>query len=122
MDLEEFVEVRAGDAQELHPFQQGDAAVLGLIQHALVELQERELAIEIELRRLEVGVVHGCEVWRRRCESMMMLRRTGTRRPRFWGRRPRSRWRRSTSVPRACAAQTSRRQPPRRNPDPDRAR
>jgi hypothetical protein len=57
-DLEEFVEVCAGDAQEPYSFQQGNTAILGLIEHALVELQEREFTVDIELRRLQVGVVH----------------------------------------------------------------
>ena len=60
-DLEELVEVRARNAQELHAFQQRDALVLGLLQHALIELQERQFPVDIELRRLQVGVVHALE-------------------------------------------------------------
>ncbi len=51
-DLEELVEIGARDAQELHPLEQRNAAVLGLLQHALIELQKRQLAIDVELRRL----------------------------------------------------------------------
>ena len=61
-DLEELVEIGAGDAEESHPLEQRNAAVLGLIQHALVELEKRELAIDVELRYLQVGVVHGGRV------------------------------------------------------------
>jgi hypothetical protein len=51
-NLEELVEIGARNAQELDPFEQGNAAVLRLFQHALIEFQERQLAIDVELRRL----------------------------------------------------------------------
>ena len=51
-DLEELVEVGAGDAEEPDPFEQGYAAVLRLFQHALIEFQERQFPIDVELRRL----------------------------------------------------------------------
>ena len=51
-DLEEFVEIGAGDAQELDPFEQRYAAVLRLLQHALIEFQKGQLPIDVELRRL----------------------------------------------------------------------
>ena len=57
-DLEELVEVRARDAQELDAFQQRDALVLRLLQYALIEFEERQFPVDIELRRLQVGVVH----------------------------------------------------------------
>src|SRR5580700_5154101 len=60
-DLEEFVEVGARDAQKPHPLEQRDAAVLGLLQHALIELEKREFSIDVELRYLQVDVVHGCD-------------------------------------------------------------
>ena len=49
-------------AQEMHrnltPFEQRDAAVLGLLQHALIELQERQLPVDVELRGLQICVIH----------------------------------------------------------------
>ena len=47
-DLEEFVQVRAGDAQVLQAFEQRNARILGLRQHTEVELQLRQLAVEEE--------------------------------------------------------------------------
>jgi hypothetical protein len=38
-DHEELVEVRAEDREELHPLEQGHARVLGLFEHAPVELE-----------------------------------------------------------------------------------
>ena len=49
--LEELVEVRAGNGEELHPFQQGNRRIQGLIEDALVELQPAQLAIEEARRR-----------------------------------------------------------------------
>jgi len=45
--LEELVEVAAEDGQELGPFQQGEARVLGEGQHACVERQPGQLTIEV---------------------------------------------------------------------------
>jgi len=53
-DHEEFVEVRAGDGEELQPLQGGDARIEALLEHALVEGQPRELAIDEEARVVEV--------------------------------------------------------------------
>ena len=36
-DLEELVEIRGNDAEELQPFEQRDGGILGLVEHALVE-------------------------------------------------------------------------------------
>jgi hypothetical protein len=58
-NLKKLIEVRARDAQELHALQQRYAAVLGLFQDPLVELEERQLAVDVKLRNLEVDVVHG---------------------------------------------------------------
>ena len=57
-DLEELIEVAAGDAQELQPLEQRHPGVEGLIEHALVELQEREFAVDVVLGRLEVRRIH----------------------------------------------------------------
>ena len=51
-NLEELVEIRAGDAQESDPLEQRNAAVLGLFQHPLIEFQKRQFAIDVELRNL----------------------------------------------------------------------
>ena len=48
--LEELVEVAADDGQEAQPFEQGQALVFGVLEHAPVELQQRQLAIQ-ERRR-----------------------------------------------------------------------
>ena len=52
---EELVEVRAGDAEELHPLEQRVRLVARLREHALVELQPAQLAIDVERRVLQVG-------------------------------------------------------------------
>ncbi len=49
-DLEEFVEVGGADAQETQPFQQRHARVLGLREHAGIELQRRQFAVDEVLR------------------------------------------------------------------------
>ena len=46
--LEELVEVAAEDRQELEPLQQRRARVQRLVEHAAVELEPGELAIEVE--------------------------------------------------------------------------
>ena len=48
-DFEEFVQVRARDAQELDALQHGQPGIPGLFQHALIELEKRQLAIDIKL-------------------------------------------------------------------------
>ncbi len=49
-DLEELVQVAADDAQEPQPLEQRHRRVLGLRQHAPVELEQAELAVEEVLR------------------------------------------------------------------------
>jgi hypothetical protein len=53
-DLEELVQVRGDDAEEAQPLERRHRAVLGLGQHAAVELQRLQLAIQEMLR----GVAH----------------------------------------------------------------
>ena len=53
-DLEKFVEIRAGDAEKFHPLQQRRGGVQRFVEHALVELQPAQLAID------EVGRPEGC--------------------------------------------------------------
>ena len=50
--LEELVQVRADDAEELHPLQQRVLRVERLVEHALVELQPAQFAID-EMSRAE---------------------------------------------------------------------
>ena len=47
-DHEELVEV-VGDRAELHPLEQRHVRVLGELEHAVVELQPRQLAVEVQL-------------------------------------------------------------------------
>ena len=51
---EELVEVGADDGNELEALEQGRALVLGLVQHPPVELEPGELAVQIELGRVQV--------------------------------------------------------------------
>ncbi len=46
-DLEELVEIAAGDAQELQAFEQRIGDVLGLFEYAPVELQQRQLTVDV---------------------------------------------------------------------------
>jgi hypothetical protein len=53
-DHEELVEVGRADRAELHALEQRDRLVLGQLEHARVELQPRELAVEVEVRSGEI--------------------------------------------------------------------
>ena len=57
-DLEEFVEVGAGDAQEAQALQQRHLRVLRLRQHAEVEIQLRQFAVEVQ-RRIAQRIAFG---------------------------------------------------------------
>ena len=46
-DLEELVEVAGEDGQEAHALEQRVALVDGLVQHAVVELEPRQLAVDV---------------------------------------------------------------------------
>src|SRR5262249_27984175 len=50
-DLEELVQVRAENAQELEPLEQRVRRVARLFEHAMIELEPAELTIEIMLGR-----------------------------------------------------------------------
>src|SRR5690349_24297069 len=52
-NFEELVEVAGRDAQELEPFEQRDLFVERLREHALVEFEQRKLAIDVLLGRAE---------------------------------------------------------------------
>ena len=70
-DLEELVEVGAGNAQELQPLQQRHVVVHRLRKHAPVELQQRQLAVDVQLGIAEVDGVHGPRVMQRAwCASL----------------------------------------------------
>ena len=49
-DLEELVEVGVGDAQERQPLEQRHVVVFGQFEHAAVELELRQLAVDVQLR------------------------------------------------------------------------
>src|SRR3712207_8029033 len=46
-DHVELVEVAGEDRQELHPLQQGEGVVLRQLEHAGVEVQPRQLAVDV---------------------------------------------------------------------------
>jgi hypothetical protein len=58
-DLEELVEICAGDAEEFQPFEQRIGRVERLLQHALVELQPAQFAAD-EMLGFEWLALHGC--------------------------------------------------------------
>ena len=53
-DHEELVQVGAEDGQELDAFEQRMPAIVRLFQHAAVELEPAQLAVEVERRVLEI--------------------------------------------------------------------
>src|SRR5262249_60814154 len=58
-DLEELVQVAAGDAQKLQPLEQRHRFIECLIENALVELEKRQFPIDVMLRCFEVWGIHG---------------------------------------------------------------
>src|SRR5262245_46137018 len=81
---EELVEVRAGDRGELETLQQRRARVCGLFEHALVEGEPGQLAIEEERFTIDVGhyaTVGGCtRIWRPNVSTNMSARAVAARR------------------------------------------
>ena len=73
-DFEEFVQVGAGDAEELQPLQQRGAGIAGLLQYPLVELQQTEFAVDVEVGMTEIGGVHAVP-WARSQPVIMPDRR-----------------------------------------------
>src|SRR5204863_662463 len=57
-DLEELIEIAAGDAQELQPLEQRHRLIEGLVEHPLVELEERQFPVDVMLGRPEVRRIH----------------------------------------------------------------
>ena len=99
-DHEELVEVRRVDRAELHALQQRDARVLGELEHALVELEPRQLAVEVE--RAD-----------RRGRALGGLGRAGRCRSRLVIDRARQRPRESSCYRPASSSRTPSRSPPR---------
>ena len=76
---EELVEVVRRDRGELQALEQRDVGVLGELEHALVELQPRQLAVEVQLGIGEVdGLVGRPPAAVRRCSRAPMLARTSS--------------------------------------------
>ena len=61
-DHEELVQVRLPDRAELDALEQRDRVVLGELEDAVVELEPRELAVEVELRGLRSGAATAASV------------------------------------------------------------
>jgi len=57
--LKEFVQVRAGDTQKAQALKQRNSLILSLRKHALVELEQAQLAINVQIRRWQDRCVHG---------------------------------------------------------------
>ena len=53
-DFEELVEVRVGDAQERQPFEQRHVVILRHFEHAPIEFELRQLAVDVQLGALQV--------------------------------------------------------------------
>jgi len=53
-NLEKLVQIGAGDAQEFEAFKQRCGRILGLFEHAPVELELAQFAVEIEFRFAQV--------------------------------------------------------------------
>ena len=68
-DLEELIEVRAGDAEKPDALQQRQRFVVHLREHALVEVEKRQLPIDVVLGSLEIHVEHGGDAVRRSPED-----------------------------------------------------
>jgi hypothetical protein len=66
-DLEELVHVAREDQQELQAFQQRRALVQRLVQHAGVEREQRQLAVDVQPPLAEVGHRGGGRIIGRRC-------------------------------------------------------
>ncbi|MNI38929.1 hypothetical protein D3C73_930900 [compost metagenome] len=65
-NFEELVQVAGEDQQKLQPLQQWIGLVQRLLQHADVELQLRELAVDVQAAVIQAG---NGQRWRRRCHG-----------------------------------------------------
>ncbi len=77
-DHEELVEVARYDRVKLQPLEQRNRLAVGLGQAAGVELEPRELSVQIEGARPQVGLL-GLPLRRRKCRSGQAPRREGRR-------------------------------------------
>ena len=62
-DLEELVEIVRRDAQELEPLEQRHFLIERLREYPLVELEQRQFAIDVVLGGAEIGLIHGATIW-----------------------------------------------------------
>ncbi|MNR09228.1 hypothetical protein D3C85_1254210 [compost metagenome] len=78
-NLEELVQVAGEDQQKLQPLQQWIGLVQRLFQHADVELQLRQLAMDVQAAVIQTGNsdrrYHGCHVDHHRGRSRLHLQR-----------------------------------------------
>ena len=70
-NLEEFVEIVRRDAQELEPLEQRHLFIERLREHAPVEFEQRQFAIDVVLGGAEIWLVHGAEDWFRAMKSQL---------------------------------------------------
>jgi len=54
--LEKLVQIRAGNAEELQALEQGILLILCLLEHALVELQPAQLAVQVTVMRCQFHI------------------------------------------------------------------
>src|SRR5204862_179705 len=57
-NLEELIEIAAGDAEEPEPLEQRHRLIERLVEHPLIELEKRQLAIDVVLGCLEIRRIH----------------------------------------------------------------
>ena len=57
-NLEELVEIRRRDAEELQPLEQRDARIHRLLEHAQIERELRQLAVDVVVGKFEIQRVH----------------------------------------------------------------
>src|SRR5207302_1488987 len=57
-NLEELIEIAAGDAEEPEPLEQRHRLIERLLEHPLIELEKRQLAIDVVLGCLEIRRIH----------------------------------------------------------------
>src|SRR5262245_33655264 len=53
-NFEKLIEIRIRDTQERQPFEQRHVVILREFEHAPIEFEERQLPVEVQLRRVEV--------------------------------------------------------------------
>src|SRR5207302_4752763 len=57
-NLEELIEIAAGGAEEPEPLEQRRRLIERLVEHPLIELEKRQLAIDVVLGCLEIRRIH----------------------------------------------------------------